>query len=214
MKLKKLLALLAAVNLGLVSIASALDLQVTFSSSPDGESFLYEGIPLPDGDAVVVGGIADSAAFDNFDPATAGLNPNWATDLIEAMTVFSNEGTDSVFGNPGKLTGTTVAEASDLENEQAYFLVFDSADPLSATAVGLFTNDAASQVFPILTGDPINDQVTWSINDLNQAYANPFGGIGFIGNMNLVSVVPEPATYALIFGCLALAGAVYRRAKK
>jgi len=110
--------------------------------------------------------------------------------------IILNSGSKLVFGDNSKLTINLSGEVS--ETDPLHFTVIKAAD--DSYVLGLDT-------LP-------KDNIILNVN--GTAYDSNKWGINFdptTGNLDISVNVPEPATYAAIFGALALGFAVYRRRK-
>jgi hypothetical protein len=96
---------------------------------------------------------------------------------------------------------------------QGYIWGFDDRNPGAAQWI-LFTNP--SWTLPALpTANPDPTIITWSLLDAGTQIVGGFGSFDAAGRtMTSVEVIPEPSTYALIFGLGILGFLGYRRFRK
>lgn len=194
MKILSLLAFLA--------VSSAYATSVSLSSAPLGRSVVEsDGSALANGSLVLVGTFSNISALEVLPPIELASAAGW-TQFGNALAI------GSVFGNPGKLIGTTsdltdVADA--FNNKPIYLWVFNGPTIESSTEYGVFRADSGVPTwnFPVNNGG-IGDLITISADDGALAAS---GGLGSVNGSHLqlvaISSVPEPAT----FGLLALGGA-------
>jgi len=99
-----------------------------------------------------------------------------------------------------------------LEGQSAVFVGFTNDFLEEVLATGLMDNLDASIVTSFLGGDGNVKYIFATSNDEGSTWDIFNYGDGRFG-ISAINIVPEPSTYALIFGALALAFATYRRRK-
>ena len=189
--------LLLAVTLLAAAFAPLHATSISLSNQPLGRSVLDAGgTPLANGSLVLVGTFANISALATLPPVDLAAAAGW--------TQFGNSlAIGSVFGNPGKLIGTTsdLSAAADAFNgDTIYLWVFNAATIGAATQYGVFTASAGTPtwLFPTNNGG-IGDLLTISADDTTIV---PVSGLGSVNASHLqlvtIAAVPEPAAYGAI----------------
>ena len=155
-----------------------------------------------------------------------GVTLNIADVVFSGNTVFN--GTSLIVEDTNKLSlrdGTKVKvdslNVSNLSVSRSAQIEVSSASELSIKNLNIIIDDLAplefSEIFKTSDGDTIvfsAESTTISVSDSSgNLYDDVVFSYDINGNLIGIISVPEPATYAAIFGALALAFAVYRRRK-
>ena len=151
---------------------------------------------------------------------------NIADVVFSGNTVFN--GTSLIVEDTNKLSlidGTKVKvdslNVSNLSVSRSAQIEVSSASELSIKNLNIIIDDLAplefSEIFKTSDGDTIvfsAESTTISVSDSSgNLYDDVVFSYDINGNLIGITSVPEPATYAAIFGALALAFAAYRRRK-
>lgn len=155
-----------------------------------------------------------------------GVTLNIADVVFSGNTVFN--GTSLIVEDTNKLSlidGTKVKvdslNVSNLSVSRSAQIEVSSASELSIKNLNIIIDDLAplefSEIFKTSDGDTIvfsAESTTISVSDSSgNLYDDVVFSYDINGNLIGITSVPEPATYAAIFGALALAFAAYRRRK-
>lgn len=185
--MKKITILLSSIALALSASATTVNL----TGSPAAPSFFgADGVALDSSDTVTI------VTYDSF---------NFGTGVGTGRSVFGTASIGAVFGQSGKLLGGSsdnTASADAFNGENVYVEIFDAFS--SQTAV--IGSSDTSWVFPTNAGgvgDTQNVVIAGVTLDVYNATAVTGG----------FQVVPEPSTYAMIAGMLALGYVMIRRRK-
>ena len=165
--------------------------------------------------------LIDGGRFGNDD-----VTLNIADVVFSGNTVFN--GTSLIVEDTNKLSlidGTKVKvdslNVSNLSVSRSAQIEVSSASELSIKNLNIIIDDLAplefSEIFKTSDGDTIvfsAESTTISVSDSSgNLYDDVVFSYDINGNLIGITSVPEPATYAAIFGALALAFAAYRRRK-
>jgi hypothetical protein len=197
-----------------ICLLSAEASTITLSSSPAGYSVYDVGAATP----VANGNLLRVGTFSN--PGALSLTMS-ISQMIAAggWTEFGSRFTSSIFGNPGKLTGSIIddsAAANFFNGKDLYIWAFNSPTTAAATATGIFRADGAPTP---LTGQawtfPVNTNLldrtrTLTISDLQGGDTiNGIGSVNQPANKLQLSTfglvgVPEVSSTALFYSLAAL----------
>jgi hypothetical protein len=142
--------------------------------------------------------------------AIALLEPNWLT--FDTSSV----GTGIIPASPAHWADVTDVVSgpsydADFLGQRINLWVFNAATTGTATEHGIFSSTDVDWTFPARL--PVPGSATTDLSDVDLILAGGFG----VGTSDLSggplynTVVPEPSTYATIFGLLCLGGAILRR---
>jgi hypothetical protein len=184
---------------------------VSLSNAPLGRSATdAEGTALANGSLVLIGTFSNISALAALPPVDLASAAGW--------TPFGNAlGVGTVFGNPGKLVGTstdTTIGADVFDGLAIYLWVFNGASVETSTQYGIYaaTAGAPPWIFPA-NNNGIGDLITVSVDDLSLTAVAGFGSVdGSHLQLTPFTAVPEPAAYGVaVVGMLGLAAALRRR---
>lgn len=168
---------------------------VSLSNQPQGRSVVdFDNLAVPDGSLVLVGTFSNISALANVPPDQLASDAGW--------TQFgSSLATQTVFGNPGKLVGTTTdLSAAAFNGKPIYLWIFDGPTIASSTSYGVFTASSGVPAwnFPTNNGG-IGDLITISADDSSLSAVAGLGSVDG-AQIRLVSIasVPEPAAVGLL----------------
>ena len=113
---------------------------------------------------------------------------------------FIDTYTFSYSGLPGSAQGF-FANFADFTPPSPSTLYFSSAD-INGVSLPIFNGDVSGSTFFAV---PVNGLITLTI------VGTDTGAASYAGTLNITSAVPEPATYGMLLGGLALMGMVARR---
>lgn len=155
-------------------------------------------------------------------PASNGLSTNLGD--VDGYSAFLRD--NSSLANAARWdTGTSGMPLIGGDNIGSSVDQFDQVDAGTVTYTVVFdvTRSSASQtdvLFSLMNGASIVQSVSGSTTDageqqatFNSAFFRISGGVGTFDNMS-VSVIPEPGTYALFGGLLALASVMVKRTRR
>lgn len=201
--------------LGITLLAGTLSGQsVIFQAAPGQRDILLPGGAAANGSYAFWGAFNDIGSVTFSSPASIGAQ--WLT--------FDSTTVTSIFGQNGRFSKevdwATAANAA-FNGKQSFLWIVQTAggapvlsDFSNVTAQGVFSSSNASWLFPVHTAEsPFSFIVTSS--EVNQA---SWGSIlsGSPGSLQLqsVSAVPEPSTYAAWAGAVMLGFAAWRRRRQ
>lgn len=209
-------SLIASAILCLGSMISTQASTINFSTDLLDGSLTFQnstGSVLADGSLVRIGYFANEMAL------TLGMS---VTEMESAggWIDFGALSLSSPLGISGKIVGSSVNNsevASQLSGLQIFLWVFDSADPSTASATGIFraTDAENSWLFPT-NAFGLGDSITLNMDDLSFIAIDGFGMVNWgSGTAELVAIaVPESSTNVLMGLCLLLLGGYQIRCRR
>ncbi len=203
--------------LGLAAVAVRAD-QVTWGDTDSFGLGTSTGVPMPAGDLVEIG------TFD-INNATIQVNQHNLSFLQANFVDFATSvvGAGAAGGSPGYWTQDSNAPANTplgpgINGDQIYLWAFNAVSAASATEQGIYTSTAANWVFPSDTVVP--DTTAIDLDQVNEIVVGGFG-VGtssasgstepLFNTAVILNSIPEPSTYDLLGGLVALGLAVVRR---
>ncbi|WP_235922993.1 FxDxF family PEP-CTERM protein [Rugamonas aquatica] len=151
---------------------------------------------------------AGGALANDYTPAVvamAGGPTNWTVPFGTSHTdglAFTDTYTFSYSGLPGSAQGF-FANFANFSPPSPTMINFSWAD-INGVPLPIFNGFASGSVF---FGIPVNGLITLTIKGTDVGHAS------YAGTLDITSAVPEPATYGMLLGGLALVGLVARRRK-
>lgn len=174
----------------------------TLNGNADGKTLTVNGGGF---DFSLQGGTLTASATDTLLISNANLSNNGTINVTGAGTVSITANTTGFSGN-FNVTGSTF----DLSE------ITTASFGLTLSSAGVYANDAdaAFTSLSIMGSAVAND--TYTRSELIQYGIDNYGGAdwsGFIGGDDTyeITVIPEPGSYALLGGCLALTWVMLRR---
>ena len=181
--------------------------QVTVSSAFGGRQAVDAASSvLPNGNLVLVGTFATPANITNGTFATVSANAGWSQFSASSLAI------SSISTNGGKITGSLTDNVeTSFNGKLLYVWIFNASTTGAATQEGIFSSSTWGN-FPTQAGG-VGDTITYSFtSDANLVASNSVGSTS-ASQAKLVTIIPEPSTYALLGTGLLTAVPVLRRRK-
>jgi hypothetical protein len=208
---KYIVSVLASAAVAVSASASQIAWEVALS---DGR--YSTGEPIPTGYTFALGTFTGGfvPTFENADQWFA----NWSADgLVPNLASWTNLEQPAPFDGFGTAQGSTVIGSNALQGQQGYMWGYDSLDTSTVPQWILITN--AGWVFPGVTSPPVVSE--WATTQQGSNAIVGFinhpsfaGDDDFLSRITTTQAIPEPSTYALIFGLGILGFLGYRRFRK
>jgi hypothetical protein len=177
----------------------------------------------PDAANVAVRFLTDTANARSFGGDTAGtgitINNLTATDDVSGKDIFFGDGSSSTTLNTNVTIGDTTGFNGRLNVRNTQFRLWDDLTLVEAgarfqtsetTLIDFRTFNISTAQDGFRLGNYVLDPGVYTVSDLTALAANHATNVSFTGSGGVI-VIPEPATYGLIFGGLTLCLVFMRR---